>query len=116
MKEEKKIPDGKRILFVCRYNEMRSSTAETIFASEGRHVRSAGTDERARVPLDEELVRWADLIFVMEEKHRTIIETLFSEVAEKKQIVVLGIPDNYYYMEPALVEMLKERTGPYLGQ
>jgi predicted protein tyrosine phosphatase len=114
MKEEKKMPAGKRILFVCSYNEMRSSTAETIFTSEGRDVKSAGTDESARVPLDEELVRWADLIFVMEEKHKTIIETVFKEAAERKQIVVLGIPDNYFYMEPALVELLKERTGPYL--
>ena len=114
MKEEKRIPEGQRILFVCSYNEMRSSTAETIFTSERRHVRSAGTDERAKVPLDEELVRWADLIFVMEEKHKTIIETVFKEASERKQIVVLGIPDNYYYMEPALVVLLKERTGPYL--
>lgn len=106
---------GKRILFVCRYNEMRSSTAETVFSAEGRNVRSAGTEARASVPLSEELILWADLILVMEGKHRMFIESVFSEAAKGKQIVVLGIPDDYYYMEAALVELLKEKAGPYMS-
>jgi predicted protein tyrosine phosphatase len=113
--DEHMEPAGKRILFVCRYNEMRSATAETVFKAEGRNVRSAGTEARASVPLSDELILWADLILVMEEKYRIFIESVFSEAAEGKQIVVLGIPDNYYYMEPALVELLKEKAGPYMS-
>lgn len=115
MDEEERLPAGKRILFVCRYNEMRSSTAETVFKAEGWNVRSAGTEARATIPLSEELIFWADLILVMEEKQWIFIETVFGEAAEGKKIEVLGIPDNYYYMEPELVELLKEKAGPYMS-
>jgi predicted protein tyrosine phosphatase len=103
-----------KLLFVCRYNEMRSCTAETVYASEGYSVKSAGTERTASVPLSNELILWADLIFVMEEKHKVILNTIYSDVSKDKNIVVLNIPDNYYYMEDKLVELIKERVGPYL--
>jgi predicted protein tyrosine phosphatase len=93
---------------------MRSATAETVYAAEGYTARSAGTEETATVPLSNEIILWADLIFVMEEKHKVIIETYFSEVAYNKNIIVLGIPDNYYYMEQELLDLLKERVAPHL--
>jgi predicted protein tyrosine phosphatase len=113
---EHKNPDGQRILFVCRHNDMRSSTAETVYKAEGLNVRSAGTSKGARVPLTEELINWADLILVMEEKHRVAIETHFGNEAAQKKIIVLNIPDNFYYMEPGLVSMIRERADPYLQQ
>lgn len=97
---------------------MRSCTAETIFAAEGYSVKSAGTEMTSRVSLSKDIILWADLIFVMEEKHRVILNTCFSDVADNKNIVVLDIPDNYYYMEPMepeLVELIKERVSPYLN-
>ncbi len=93
---------------------MRSCTAETVYAAEGYSVKSAGTEMTARVHLSNENILWADLIFVMEEKHKVIISTLFSDVANSKNIIVLDIPDNYYYMEQELVELIKERVAPYL--
>lgn len=95
---------------------MRSSTAETVYKAEGLNVRSAGTSKGARVPLTEELINWADLILVMEEKHRVAIETHFGNEAAQKKIIVLNIPDNFYYMEPGLVSMIRERADPYLQQ
>ena len=105
---------GVHLLFVCTYNEMRSSTAETVFTAEGLNARSAGTDRWATVPLTREIILWADIVFVMEEKHSVFITSEFQDVSEGKRIIVLGIPDNYYYMEPALTEMLKERVAPHL--
>ena len=93
---------------------MRSSTAETIYASEGYLVKSAGTDISATVPLSNEIIKWADLIFVMEEGHKVILNTLFTDVAEGKEIIVLGIPDKYFYMDKELVDLLKARVSPYL--
>ena len=104
------------ILFVCRYNEMRSCTAETIYAEEGYPVRSAGTEIGASVTLSNDIILWADLIFVMEEKQKVIINAEFDDAAKDKKIFVLDIPDNYYYMEPELVELIKSRVAPYLNK
>jgi protein-tyrosine phosphatase len=93
---------------------MRSCTAETVYAAEGYSVKSVGTEMTATVTLSNEIILWADIIFVMEEKHKVIISTLFSDIADNKNIIVLDIPDNYYYMELELVELIKERVAPHL--
>jgi predicted protein tyrosine phosphatase len=105
-----------KILFVCRYNEMRSSTAEAIFSALGYNVRSAGTEKWAKVTLSNEFIQWADMIFVMEEKQKVIINSEFADSAKDKRIFVLDIPDNYYYMEPELVELIKTKVAPYLNK
>jgi len=63
----------KRILFVCSGNIHRSPTAAKMFKdSKGFEVRSAGTSFGVLNPVDVELIRWADKIFVMEEESKTI--------------------------------------------
>lgn len=94
---------------------MRSCTAETIFAAEGYSVKSAGTSKSATTTLSDEIINWADLIFAMEEKHKVIITNYFPDSSNGKRIIVLNIPDNYYYMEDELVELLKEKIKPYLS-
>lgn len=60
------------ILFVCSRNQWRSPTAERLFRSHPRvSVRSAGTSPNARKHVSVEDVQWADLILVMEEKHKS---------------------------------------------
>ena len=113
-KNEHKEPAGKKILFVCSHNEMRSSTAETVYRDEGLNVRSAGTERSANVTLSSELIRWADLILVMEKKHQVAIETHFGDEAPGKKIIVLDIPDNYYYLEPKLVSLIRKRADPHI--
>jgi protein-tyrosine phosphatase len=76
-------------------------------------VKSAGTEETATVPLSDEIILWADLIFVMEEGQKVIIKNYFEDSAANKKIIVLDIPDNFYYMEQELVELLKERVAPH---
>jgi predicted protein tyrosine phosphatase len=104
------------LLFVCRYNEMRSCTGETIYAAKGYNVRSAGTEKWAKVPLSNEIILWAEMIFVMEEKQKVIINTEFGDSAKDKKIFVLDIPDHYYYMESELVKLIKYKVTPYLNQ
>lgn len=63
------------ILFVCSQNKLRSPTAEQIFADHpGVETDSAGTNNDAENPLTSELVRWADIIFVMEKTHRSKLQ------------------------------------------
>jgi predicted protein tyrosine phosphatase len=96
-----------RILFVCSQNRLRSPTAEAVFQSwPGIEVASAGTNHDATVPVDAELLAWADLILVMERAHRTRLQKRFRAHLGGKRIVSLEIPDDYDYMEPALVARL----------
>jgi predicted protein tyrosine phosphatase len=99
-----------KLLFICSQNKIRSLTAEHMLQGvPGYAVRSAGTEPRARIRVNEGHIGWADFIFVMEKKHRRILEENFSEALEGREIVCLNIPDEFRYMEPALMDEL--RTG-----
>jgi len=103
------------ILFVCSRNKWRSATAETIYKNHPEHqVRSAGTEPSARIKLNANHVIWADLIFVMEKKHKQRIEEKFSEEIVDKKIVIMDIPDEYQYMDKELIEELNLKTHDYL--
>lgn len=104
------------LLFICSRNQWRSPTAETIWRKDPRvHVRSAGTSPNARKTVNANDIRWADLIFVMEEKHKSRLQAEFSRLLEHKTIYVLDIPDIYKYMDPELIEVLQESVEGYLG-
>lgn len=105
----------KRILFLCSQNKLRSPTAEAVFAEHPSiEVDSAGLNHDAEVPLSEEQLRWADLILVMETAHRVRLNRKFRKALQGKRIAVLNIPDDYDYMQPALVERLKSRCASYI--
>ena len=104
-----------RVLFVCSQNRLRSPTAEQIFASwEGIEVASAGLANEAHNPVTPELLEWAQLIFVMEKAHRSKLAKKFHAHLRDKRIVCLDIPDEYHYMDPALVALLKAKVPRYL--
>ena len=60
------------------------------------------------------MVAWADVIFVMERKHRQLLQQLFPEELADKPLVVLDIEDNYRFGDPELIELLKVSLGGYL--
>jgi len=100
---------------VCSRNRLRSPTAEEIFSSyPDWEVASAGLSPDAEVLLDSELVEWAELIFVMEKVHRTRLTRQFSRYLKDKRVVCLDIPDEFDYMQPELVELLKVKIKPFL--
>lgn len=104
------------ILFICSRNQWRSRTAEEIFRDNGLHaVRSAGTEPGARIRVNEKMIQWADIIFVMEKRHRQRLQENFNESVSGKEIVILEIEDNYQYMDEELVEVLRTSVAPYLS-
>lgn len=106
-----------RYLFVCSQNKLRSPTAENVFSNRpGYEVASAGTAPTADVPLSSDLLQWADIIFVMEKAHRNRIQRKFKPFLRDKRIVVLNIPDEFEYMDPALVKLLEARLGHFFIQ
>jgi predicted protein tyrosine phosphatase len=101
-----------KLLFVCSQNKWRSLTAEKIFENhEDYSVKSAGTENSARVKITAGLIGWADIIFVMEEKHRSRIQEKFRDSLLDKPIHVLNIPDNYQFMDEELIEILEGKVG-----
>lgn len=109
-------PNKRNVLFVCSKNQWRSPTAETVWRKHpGLSVRSAGTSSTARRKVSADDIRWADVIFVMEEKHKSRLLADFTNSIERKALHVLGIPDEYKYMDPELVEELQETVAALLG-
>ncbi len=102
----------KNVLFICSQNWHRSKTAETIFSNnQSLNVKSAGTNTYAETPLSNQLLTWADTVFVMEPHHKqSILKRFDSSIIQDKQIIVLDIPDRYHYMDPTLIDMLKRKV------
>ncbi len=106
----------KRLLFICARNRLRSPTAQDIFAGyPGVETDSAGLNPDAEVRLSWEQIEWADLILVMERRHLAGINRMFGRLPADKKAIVLNIPDNYDYMQPELVELLKKRCAGLVG-
>ncbi|MFT5633864.1 MAG: putative protein tyrosine phosphatase [Rubritalea sp.] len=96
-------------------NRFRSPTAETIFCeAEGISVDSAGLNRGADVMLSAEQLEWADLILVMEKMHLRKLNEKYRQHLKGKRIVVLGIPDDYEYMDDDLIEILRKKCTAYL--
>ncbi len=60
------------------------------------------------------MLEWADLIFTMEPVHKRLINARFTQLLKTRRIIVLNIPDNYDYLEPALITSLKAKVLPHL--
>jgi predicted protein tyrosine phosphatase len=107
-----------RILFVCTANRDRSPTAEDLYTRDPRYeVRSAGVASFAVTPLDAELLRWADRVFVMCERldqHQTQIRLRFPAI--KATIVDLDLEDRWPRGHPELVHRLRKKLAPHLGE
>jgi predicted protein tyrosine phosphatase len=104
-----------QLLFVCSRNQWRSPTAVALFQQSERYVaKSAGTSDRARIKITVGLINWADWIFVMEKRHAAIIRQKYPDAIADRSIVVLQIPDDYQYLDPELIEILRSRLAEYL--
>jgi len=104
-----------RLLFVCSENRLRSPTAAAVFSEyEGVEAISAGTNVDASTPVSGDLIEWADAILVMEKSHRNKVAKKFREQLKDKKLGVLEIPDHFDFMDPLLVQILKNRVPRYV--
>jgi len=105
-----------KILFVCSLNRWRSPTAERVWARHPRvDARSAGTSSGARHPVSAADLAWADVVVAMEDKHRARLLADFRALLAHKPVHVLDIPDDYKFMDPDLVELLRAPVAALLG-
>ncbi|MEZ9141697.1 MULTISPECIES: low molecular weight protein tyrosine phosphatase family protein [unclassified Shewanella] len=116
--DEMPIEDSnvKKILFICSRNQWRSPTGEQVWKNHPElNVRSAGTSPKAKRTVNVKDIQWADVIFVMEEKHKNRLKAEFTRLLNYKEIQVLDIPDDYQYMDSELVEIMQQTVGSYLS-
>jgi predicted protein tyrosine phosphatase len=81
----------------------------------GYQVRSAGTENNARIKVNSGHIGWADIIFVMEKKHsRRLREKFGAMLKEDKKVICLDIPDEYTFMDEELIDILRSRVSDHI--
>ncbi len=111
-----KLAQRVRVLFVCSRSRFRSPTAEAVVAGwPSLEAISAGTASDADVRVSADLVEWADVIVAFEPRHRRRLAVTFGGLLRDTRVVVLGIPDDFAFVDPALVETLRQRLPSVLG-
>lgn len=99
------------ILVVCGRNKRRSRTAEFLFKNDSRFsIRSVGLSPKSERRITDKDVTWSDLILVMEDDQQARIKSAYRHL-DLPSIEVLHIEDEYEYLDPELVEMLRERVN-----
>ena len=104
------------ILFLCTANIQRSKTAEELFraANKNHQYKSAGLSEKYvkkanSILCTEEMLQWADQVYVFEQQHIERIQKHTGDVYLPK-ISNLEISDDYQYFQRELVLLLLERV------
>lgn len=77
-------------------------------------ARSAGTSDKARIKVNEKLIAWADVIFVMERRHKQLLKQRFPLAILEIPLIILEIEDKYRFGDSDLVGILKEKLQGYL--
>lgn len=78
-------------------------------------VRSCGLSDSSPRRLRVADLEWADVVFVMESKHRSRIRESMSQALGQTPVNILDIPDDYQFMDPELVDLLQERVEAFLN-
>jgi predicted protein tyrosine phosphatase len=113
MKEHKK-----NILFICYGNLNRSPTAAEVCTRIAEQYNlnieavSAGIAVYSENPITKYLADAADVIFVMEDYMKKLLEEYYGQKPDK--IIVLNIPDIYPKNDPELVGILQRELYRYL--
>jgi predicted protein tyrosine phosphatase len=95
-------------------NKLRSPTGEFVAQQLGFESDSAGLSPDANMVLEPDQIKWADVIFVMESTHKKKLSKKYSKYLSDKRVIVLGIPDDYEYMQPELIEIFNKKLPQFL--
>ena len=97
----------KNLLFVCEGNAQRSPTFEIWFKKNRPwyNVKSVGTAFNYSCISIGELLKWADVIYVMDLEQEMFIDRKFPEFLEK--VIVIGCGDKYPRESPQLFRLIE---------
>lgn len=101
---------SKKLLFVCSVGLLRSPTAMNVAIHRGYNARCCGTDKMALIPINENLISWADKIFFVNSENYWNCEKIFDkfsfdEIREKSEI--WNLPDEFDYMDKQLIKWIE---------
>lgn len=104
----------KHLLFICSGGLDRSPTAEELINTEVGdkfEAKSCGLYPFfADNPLTKQALRWADIIFVMEYRHKAdILERFPLFIQDKPEIIVLDISNEFVRGDPELKELIRNK-------
>ena len=91
-------------LFICNQNENRSKTAEALVP--GSKSTGLYSDKS---PVTKELVEWAELLVVFEQKQVDELKKRFPKQCFEKRIFNLEVKDYYNYGDEQLIKIIKEK-------
>ncbi|MEM7782630.1 MAG: protein tyrosine phosphatase [Planctomycetota bacterium] len=63
-----------------------------------------------------DLLKWADIVLVMEQKHKQRLISQFPGEMRFKKVYVLDIPDDYQFMDAELIKEIIASVDPILAQ
>jgi len=111
------MKNKQHLLFVCTSNIDRSPAAESLFEnSEKYEAKSCGFwVDRDRIGITKELVSWADVFFVMDERneeHKTYLLKKFPDL--EKEIIILDVQNDYCRNDLELLRLLKIKLEDWL--
>lgn len=103
--------ESRKVLCVCSAGCLRSPTAANVLHTEyGYNTRSAGIEEEyAIVPVTARLLMWADEILCMESWQAQEVHEMLAKMDIQRYVVCLNIEDDFSYMQPELVDLIKQR-------
>ena len=105
---------AKRLVFVCTVGMLRSPTAQIVASQAGFNARAAGSDrDKALIPLNANLIEWADKIVFMEFSNycqalNTFEGTGYDETIREKK-VIWNIEDHYHWGDNILFRILETK-------
>jgi len=115
----------KHLLFICTANLCRSPLAASLFDnSDIYEAKSAGTDVKPEyinsVQINQDLINWADEIFVMSEKEDHHLSYIKENLdISNKKVTVLDISNVYNTSvseeRDLLIKILKDKLSLYLN-
>lgn len=106
---------AERWLFVDNEGVIRSATAQTLANKVGINARAVGADyTQALIPISLQLANWAQQIVFLDQASYDKAAEMFQGyeyawLSVTGKNVVLDITDTYFYMDPQLVNILKEK-------
>ena len=107
MEKNAELIEKQNVLIVCQANLNRSPTVEKFakkYYSGEFNVKSAGIDYGYPNQINQELLDWADMVWVMDLIQYKDIESLFER---HPPVLVLGISDQYDPDDPKLIDLLE---------
>jgi predicted protein tyrosine phosphatase len=107
---------AKRSFYLCQKSLTQPHRRTGVCGLAGVASASAGINRDADNPVSPELLEWVELILGLWEAAIAKLTEKFRKQLGNTPLHCLNIPDDYAFMEPALVQLLQQCVPPFLSR